>query len=372
MRVRQFIFLFLTIPALSLSQQNEQHVLNIISEIRQQYCPDRRISVFYVTPEFHGDSLILAGEVLNKAAKATLLDRLSQSTPFCIVDHIQTLPDETVGDQSFGIIRISVAQIRRNPDVNQEMINQAIMGMEIRLLKSNGYFYFCQTDDHYLGWIMRSSFIMGDQKFIETWRTKPKLIITAMHGCIYSKKSEKSTPVSQVVRGNLIIKTDSHWKWYSVELPDGRTGYIRKNIVMDYSTFKATYKPDAEQIVTTALSSIGIPYLWGGNSVNGFDCSGFTQSTYKFHGILLARDANMQVHEGKPVSLADNLSHLQPGDLLFFGRNPKKITHVGLYIGNDQFVHADGYVHTNSFNPSHDNYSEYRRQGLRAVRRIIK
>jgi cell wall-associated NlpC family hydrolase len=79
----------------------------------------------------------------------------------------------------------------------------------------------------------------------------------------------------------------------------------------------------------------------------------------------------MQVKEGEEVPLTNNLSHLKPADLLFWGRNADRITHVGIYIGDKRFIHSDGIVRINSFDPDHEEYSEYRTRTLRAARRII-
>jgi cell wall-associated NlpC family hydrolase len=120
------------------------------------------------------------------------------------------------------------------------------------------------------------------------------------------------------------------------------------------------------------MGYLGLPYFWGGNSPKGFDCSGFTKTIYRMNGIELPRDANMQALAGQPVELDSTYSHLQPGDLLFFGPRTERITHVAMYLGNRRFIHSDGMVRINSFSPKDDNYSEYRVRGLRLARRFLK
>ncbi|MBN2012860.1 C40 family peptidase [candidate division KSB1 bacterium] len=367
------LFLFYAyFPWQVVSGDTIQDVAATIDSVKLKFGPDHRISVFNINYTFQNDTLILTGDVIDPAAQSTLINQLSTIPKITIIDSITVLPDSSVIGTPKGIICISVAQLRRGPDVDQEMISQAIMGMEIKILKKSGYFLYCQMEDGYLGWMMKSSVAGGDDAFIKKWRAKPKLIVTALYGTVRQTHSDDAMPVSDLVRGAILAKVDSRRGWYQVELPDGRLGYVRKNLVMDTEKWKQQFPPTADAIVKTAETVYGVPYLWGGISIKGFDCSGFTQSTFKFNGIQLPRDANMQVNEGDAVPLDENLSNLKPGDLLFFGRTPERITHVALYISNGQFIHSDGYVHINSFNPVHENYSEYRLMGLQAARRIIK
>ncbi len=94
------------------------------------------------------------------------------------------------------------------------------------------------------------------------------------------------------------------------------------------------------ELVKTAETFIGVPYLWGGNSVDtGFDCSGLTMTVYQLNGLDLPRHSGDQFETGMPVAREE----LQPGDLIFFHtRGNGKITHVGIFVGEDQFIHAPG------------------------------
>jgi cell wall-associated NlpC family hydrolase len=125
--------------------------------------------------------------------------------------------------------------------------------------------------------------------------------------------------------------------WYRVE-----GGYISADYVtvVDESALKASTV--ADQAVQLALSFVGYPYVYGGSSPKGFDCSGLTSYVYKQFGITLNRSAANQLDNGTPVSM----SELLPGDLVLFkkaGTGSKRASHVGIYIGNHQFVHASTY-----------------------------
>ena len=125
--------------------------------------------------------------------------------------------------------------------------------------------------------------------------------------------------------------------WYRVE-----GGYISADYVTVVDESALSASSIAEQAVQLALTYLGYPYVYGGNSPKGFDCSGFTSYIYKQFGISLNRSAANQLDNGTPVSM----SELIPGDLVLFkkaGTGSKRASHVGIYIGNHQFVHASTY-----------------------------
>jgi cell wall-associated NlpC family hydrolase len=108
--------------------------------------------------------------------------------------------------------------------------------------------------------------------------------------------------------------------------------------------------------------------LWGGTSGKGVDCSGFVKLVFYARGIILARDASQQARYGEAVDFT-NRNNLQPGDLLFFGRTAQRITHVGIYLGNGDFIHSSGRVHISSIDPSDPKYAPDRNNV--AARRIL-
>ena len=122
--------------------------------------------------------------------------------------------------------------------------------------------------------------------------------------------------------------------WYQIE-----SGYISGDYVILVDAAEAASSGKGQEIANYALTFVGYPYVYGGSSPSGFDCSGFTQYVYKQFGYGLNRTASAQLQNGTPVSM----SELQPGDLVLFkrsGTGSSAASHVGIYIGNGQFVHA--------------------------------
>ena len=125
-----------------------------------------------------------------------------------------------------------------------------------------------------------------------------------------------------------------------------------------------------EEIIATAMKLKGVPYLWGGMTPKGVDCSGLVRWSYLMNGILLPRNASQMVHCGDPVSL----DALQRGDLVFFGTpakdgKPQRVTHVGIYLGDNHIIHSSHLVRVNSLNSEDDDYYENAHR-LIAARRL--
>jgi cell wall-associated NlpC family hydrolase len=124
----------------------------------------------------------------------------------------------------------------------------------------------------------------------------------------------------------------SHDGWLQVRLPDKSSAWVQSGDVV------ADPKPlSIPESIELAKRFLGIPYLWGGSSSFGYDCSGFTQMLMRSRGINMPRDADKQAAWTGVIPV--DRKALQPGDLLFFGSSAKAITHTGMYIGNGQFIH---------------------------------
>jgi hypothetical protein len=128
--------------------------------------------------------------------------------------------------------------------------------------------------------------------------------------------------------------------FYRVRAPEGRELYVQTGDVRRRAAAAPAPRVTGEELVATALEFLGVPYQWGGMSALGIDCSGFVAVVYRFHGVELYRDADLQMDD--PAMLAVERHELAPGDLLFFGE--RSVTHVGLYAGGGEFVSATTYA----------------------------
>ena len=334
-----------------------------IQTTKDQYAPDKRVALFAVEAKAQDTAVVLTGETDQPPAKRELLRQLAEEN-IAYVDSIRILPEASLGADTLGVVTISVANIRSQPKHSGELATQATMGTPLRLLKKEGDWHLVQTPDKYISW-MQGSFVPMDTATYAAWQATNKLIFTAPYGFAYQDETFDS-PVSDLVMGNVMALEGENRVAYWVKFPDGREGYVQKDDALPYAEWVASAEATEESLVATAVQLMGVPYLWGGTSAKGVDCSGYTKTIYFMNGHVLPRDASQQVHAGELIDETKNFDQLRPGDLLFFGRaatdsTSERVTHVGMWIGNDEFIHAPGleaHVRVSSVDPEAENYDE--------------
>ena len=354
-------------------------VARAIQGVKDQFAPSSRLAICNIGVEHQGHELVLTGEVDRAEARIEAV-RAVERTGARVSDRIQVLPDEKLGDQVWGIGCLSVASGREQPEHKAEMGTQVLMGDVVRVWKpsTNAVFrwYLTQSADGYLSWLRKGTFVRCTREQVEAWNRGPLLIVTASEDCILERPDPEAQPVSDVVLCDLVRKTGEEGEWYKVELPDERAGFLPKKAAQDYGAWKQARRPTAENIERTARKFIGRPYLWGGNSPKGFDCSGFTKTVFFLNGIDLMRDSSQQARQGVAVPLDGDLNQLKRGDLLFFGRRPRRggperVVHVGLYLGDKLFIHSSERVRISSLDPQSPIRDENRIRTLLRARRIL-
>lgn len=343
-----------------------------IEDLRQQYAPDRRVAVFQVEAD---DTGTLTGKTNLPEAKSTLLKKLAEAG-LTYQDSIQTLPAEVLGEQIYGIVNLSVANIRSQPRDAAELATQALLGMPLKVLDKDRGWYLVQTPDHYIAWLDWGGFQRMNQTEFAAWETAEKVIVLSPYTFSYEKTDVEDQTVSDLVAGDLLKLLGEEDGFYQVQYPDGRTAYVAKADARPYAAWLASLAITEDKLVGTARRMMGLPYLWGGTSYKGLDCSGFTKTIYLLNGWVLPRDASQQVHSGELVDTSQGFDHLRPGDLLFFGtkageNTTEKVTHVGMWIGNREFIHASGKVRVSSMNADAPNYDEFEKNRFIRAKRLL-
>ena len=349
------------------NSSNNETILTTLDEFQKDFVPDRRIAVFNVIQSETSDSITV--ETTSIDAKQAI-DEFATGNSYNYLS-TKLLPDPELGENQFAVVRVSVANLRRDPRHQAEMIDQAIMGTRLKVLKRQRGWYYIQTPWEYLGWITSGSLeIMNESTLNENWASDDLVYVNSVDTRVYNSTNTNSGVVSDVTLGATLKFIETTGLYAKVALPDGREGYIRATEVNPLVESDPSNGLDREGLIATANRFHGLPYLWGGNSGKGFDCSGFTQTVFKNHGVLLPRDANMQVEMGTTVEYAENFNNVQKGDLLFFGPNRNRITHVGISLGGGKFIHSSSYVQINSLNPEDADYDEGRKNSLQVIKRI--
>ncbi len=345
----------------------------ISKNVASQVIPDSREDLYQVHFTDWGSSLVATGETTSPEAKNILISNL-KSASISITDSIRILPDQAPGVKNWALVNISVCNIRSNPANSAEMATQAILGTPVRILKKSGGWFLIQTPDRYIGWVDDDALIVTDIAGMENWRSSKRIIYLPLSGTGFNPETKEA--VTDLVAGS-ILKLDELTKYGCVaEMPDGRKIELPATDFADFDNWRKNTSPTAESLAVRAKSLMGRPYLWGGTSTKGVDCSGFVKTVYFLNGVILARDASLQFRHGVATEPQSGYTSLKPGDLVFFGRKatgdkPAKATHVGLYLGNGAYINSSGFVRVDSFDPSQTNYSKIRADNWLGGRRIM-
>lgn len=218
---------------------------------------------------------------------------------------------------------------------------QALFGDEVTILKTSGNWVKLAVKDQYVpnqkegypGWVPKSHIIETAKDYSDC----SIAVVNAKSTMLYSDTAKKNKYISLSYSTILpVIKEEGDW--LHVQTPQNGVKYMQKKEAKLYKNYQSIPKPNQKDIVNSAKMFLDLPYLWGGTSSFGYDCSGIIYSVYKNHGIIIPRDSFVQATKGKAVSKAN----LQPGDLVFFAgnRGKGKVYHVGLYIGEGKMLHA--------------------------------
>lgn len=290
------------------------------------------------------------------------------------------LPEENVelDGRFFGWANFSTIQIRKEPRYSAELTTQSRMGTPVRILKREGGWLLIQNADGYLGYTTAGSVKAATRDEFNRWVDAKKLIWLDAFGSIYSEPSEISAPISDLTAGNVTVwkNEETEGDFYRVETPDGRLGWIRKSGAMEWNAWLESNKElNAKRLIATARRFLGTPYVWGGTSAKGVDCSGLTSLSFYLNGFCLLRDVSLLQGEGVEVDLTQGRSALKPGDLLIFGskRNDGSTyyRHVAIYLGDERFIHSATSVRINSLDPDAPDFDRYNAsQLIKAVRYV--
>jgi len=254
------------------------------------------------------------------------------------------------------LVNVGYANIYASPSFQSGITTQAILGETLDVLDQREDWFYVRQWDEYEGWIY--GFYVTD--IPDEW--EPNFHFLGQQTVVREHPDSTSRGIRQITTGSALpgVQRDEHlWK---VTLPDGVTGYV---VTEESVRFESDF-PD--NVLRTAQQFLGTTYFWGGKTPLGFDCSGFVQTVFRINDILLKRDAYMQAEQGKRLTSRGELS---AGDLVFF-REREKVSHVGIALDGEQYIHCSGFVRINSFNPDASNYRKHLDNIYVAANRIVE
>lgn len=327
-----------------------------LERIKAKWVPDSRVAIFDVRANKEsGNEWVVKGETTVKAAKNELLNILAAKN-ITVLDSLIVLPLGISEHENWALVTLSVANLRDEPKYSAQLVSQVIMGTPLKILKKVEDWILIQCPDKYIGWTNASSLQFMSIMELNNWKNSARGIV--MDDAWVLDHDNKR--IADLVAGSIVEVLDESASYKLVKIPDGRQGYVETNKFGKFEQWLTATELSEEKLICTAYQFMGLPYLWGGTSSKALDCSGFVKNIFFLNSYILARDASQQVNEGRRLGVMKE--GLQPGDLLFFGNTSnQKVTHVGMYIGDSEFIHCSGQVMTNSLDSTSINYSHYRK-----------
>lgn len=249
---------------------------------------------------------------------------------------------------TFGVVTHPVIPLREEAAHKSQMVSQLLFGEAVEVLQSlEEWLYVKNIADGYLGWMERKQLTVLEAAEFEQWLAEKKSVVAFPFAAI--ERNGDRTPLvipagTEIAESNLFAVGDCTFS-HLLSFPPNRA------------------------LSEIALQFLNAPYLWGGKTIFGFDCSGFVQVVFKIAGTILPRDAFQQAELGDVV---DFLQEVMPGDLAFFHNAEERITHVGILLSPTEIIHCSGSVridnidHQGIFNQALGKYTH----PLRVIKRL--
>jgi gamma-D-glutamyl-L-lysine dipeptidyl-peptidase len=263
----------------------------------------------------------------------------------------------TLAIMQYGICMLSVVPARREPSGKSEMVTQLLFGEHYTVLELGEEWLFIKTAfDDYECWINSKQHTRIQESTFKQLEKQDLIYSNELVQVIHNKTSDNNFPLS-------IGATLPFYKEHQLNFEDF-------NYSFEGNTASLNQKKTVQEILATAYLFLNAPYLWGGKSIFGIDCSGFTQLVYKLNGYKLPRDAYQQVEIGSPLSFVEEA---EAGDLAFFDNEEGSIVHVGILLNNEQIIHASGCVKIDKFDHYGIFSSDTKRYShtMRVIKRLI-
>lgn len=295
----------------------------VIAQVGRQFA-DSRLNVFELqVAGLKGNRLALSGRVLERAT----LKALEAALPGMEIDAggVQVLRREK---PVYRWVATNLTNLHAGPGWLNEQLSQLLFGWKLEVLEERGKWAFVRQENGYLGWAYLAYTGLNEP-------ARPTHIAVEPVSQMMAEPRPDAPVVTRLLGGTPVAVETVEGDWARVALH--RSGWVLVDELRALDTLPRTPAEQRDQIVADALEWIGVPYLWGGCSANGIDCSGFAQLLHRQAGLELPRDADMQYAAGRKVE-----PPYHPGDLLFFGESgdQRAITHVAVSLGGWKIIHS--------------------------------
>jgi len=263
----------------------------------------------------------------------------------------------------YGYVNTNLLDLWNRPQFNSERISQLFFNEPVVIVSERKGFLHIQQIDKYSGWVDKRFVTTVAKKGIENHFKHINSIITVSSAILYDSDGNKTVPPFFLYYGTRLFARGEKNGYIQAVLPDNRTVFLKSFNIKPINK-KMGINIKGTHLTKETVKFLGVPYLWGGISPAGFDCSGLIRTVCSRFGINLPRDTRDQVKAGKRI----NRDRVKTGDLLFFNR------HVGFAVGPDRIIHSSvggGGVRINSLRADMPDYREDLDHNYNQARRII-
>lgn len=247
-----------------------------------------------------------------------------------------------------AVVSLAALDLRVRPDHRAELGSQLLLGEIVRLgAARGGWRRVTNLADGYRGWVREWGLVPVSGRRAAAWRARATATVVAPIALLRTSRVSR-VGVGPLFLGARAIPGRPSHGWIPLELPDARRGWIERAAI-------ALPGDEPPRLVDRITSLLGVPYLWGGRTPAGYDCSAFVQQVLLEQGISMPRDAAQQCEACRPLRKGEELL---PGDLVFFADRSGRIGHVGVSLAGGVFVHARGRVGIGSLDPGNPLYDK--------------
>lgn len=289
-----------------------------VDDLRRKWVPDKRLGVFEIS--------LLPQQVAGTTSSSDARDALRRLAGEAgLSEKVRLLPDESVIDAA-AVVTAAIAPLLGEPQVSAPRVSEVLHGEPLEILEQREQWLRVRAPDGYIAWLHAGYVTTGPAAWAADWQERATA--RSLSADIVTAEGRRRLPTGARVAFRRGV----------VELADGQHGAVAGGNVRREQELRV----EARHLALPEIAQKwygGAPYLWGGRTEWGIDCSGLVQAVYGARGIKLPRDSDQQFGEGSEIAMSADGAEYESGDLLFFAERGR-VSHVALWAGAGRIVHS--------------------------------